>query len=316
MALFDRDGVAGLLAKQNGVITRSQLRSRAMSEAALRHRLRAGGPWQVLLPGVYLSSTGTPTAVQRETAALLYAGPGSAITGPAGLAFHRVRAPDTEVIDVLVPTARRRQDAGFVRLHRTSVMPGMVFPVGSVCYVPPARAVADTVRGLADLREVRAVVADAVQRRRVQVWQLAEELTRGQAQGTARLRAVLAEVAEGVRSAVEGDLRGLVKRERLPDPVYNPRLFVGRTFIGVPDAWWPGACVAVEIDSRQWHLSPRDWEETLARNARMSAHGIVVLHISPRRLRTEPRQVAAEIRSALAAGRGCAELGITALPAR
>jgi hypothetical protein len=144
MALFDRDGVAGLLAQQNGVITRSQLRSRAMSEAALRHRLRAGGPWQVLLPGVYLSSTGTPTAVQRETAALLYAGPGSAITGPAGLAFHRVRAPDTEVIDVLVPTARRRQDAGFVRLHRTSVLPGMVFPVGSVCYVPPARAVADT----------------------------------------------------------------------------------------------------------------------------------------------------------------------------
>jgi very-short-patch-repair endonuclease len=314
-ALFDRAAVAALLAKQHGVITRSQLTNRAMSDAALRHRIRTGGPWRVLLPGVYLSCTGTPTLAQREIAALLYAGPGSVITGPAGLVFHRIRAPETGLIDVLVPAARRRRDAGFVRLHRTSMMPTMVFPVGPVRYVPPARAVADTVRGLTDLPDVRAVVADAVQRRKVQVWHLAEELAHGQAQGTARLRLVLAEVADGIRSAAEGDLRALIKRERLPDPLYNPRLFAGQTFIAVPDAWWPDACVAVEVDSREWHLSPRDWERTLARDARISAYGIVVLRISPRRLRTEPSKVAAEIRSVLAARRSCAAPGIRALPA-
>ena len=35
------------------------------------------------------------------------------------------------------------------------------------------------------------------------------------------------EVADGVRSSAEGDLRTLVKRERLPEPMYNPRLYAG-----------------------------------------------------------------------------------------
>jgi len=316
MALFDRDAVAGLLTRQAGVITRAQTRECGMSDAALRHRIRGGGPWQVLLPGVYVSSTGTPTPSQREMAAILYAGPGSAITGPSALAWHRIRGPRTRVVDVLVPEPRRRRDVSFVRLSRTSRMPAVLFPRGQVCYVPPARAVVDTVRGLRDLAQARAVVADGVQQGIVGVRLLADELARGPVQGSARLRGILEEVADGVRSSAEADLRTLIKRERLPDPMYNPRLFAGGSFIAVPDAWWPEAGLAGEMDSREWHLSPRDWERTLARDARMSAHGIVVLHFSPRRLSTEPRVVAAEIRSALEAGRRRGRLGITALPAR
>jgi len=124
------------------------------------------------------------------------------------------------------------------------------------------------------------------------------------------------EVRDGIRSAVEGDLRTLIKRERLPDPMYNPDLYAGDSFIARPDAWWAEAGVAGEIDSREWHLSPQHWERTLARDARMCAHGIVVLHFSPRRLRTEPRQVAAEIKSALAAGRSRGTPQIRAIPAR
>jgi len=238
------------------------------------------------------------------------------LTGPAALRFHRLSGTDAKVVDVLVPRTCRRRDVAFVRMHRTSRMPGLVFPAGKVSYVPPARAVADTVRGLSDPNEVRNVVANAVQRRRVQVWQLADELRCGPIQGTAHLRAALAEVADGVRSVAEADLRTLIKREHLPVPMFNPRLFVGESFIAVPDAWWPQACVAVEIESREWHLAPSDWERTLARDAKMSAHGIVVLHFPPRRLRSEPRMAAAEIRSALEAGRGREAHGISALPAR
>jgi hypothetical protein len=72
--------------------------------------------------------------------------------------------------------------------------------------------------------------------------------------------------------------------------------------------------VAVEVESRQWHLSPGDWERTLERDARMSASGIIVLHFPPSRLRTEHRAVAAEIRSALEAGRRRGPVNITALP--
>jgi hypothetical protein len=315
-ASFDRDALAELLERQKGVVTRSQARDCGMSDAALRHRLRTGGPWQALLPGVYLNANGAVASAQRELAAILYAGSGSVITGPAALAWHRIRVPRTSVVNVLVPEPRRRRDIGFVQLSRTSRMPHMIFPDGQVCYVPAVRAVADTVRGTRDLGVVRAIVADGVQRGIVRIPQLADELAAGPARGSARLREVLAEVGEGVRSSAEGDLRALIKRERIPDPMYNPRLYAGGSFIAEPDAWWTDAGVAGEIESREWHLSPQDWERTLARDARMSAYGIIVLHFPPKRLRTEPQAVAAEIRSALAAGRGRGPLDIRALPAR
>lgn len=247
---------------------------------------------------------------------MLYAGPGSVITGPAALTKHRIRAPKTRCVDVLIPHDRRRRSLDFVRVTRTSRMPGMLFCDGPISYVPPERAVGDTVRVLRDLSEVRAVVADGVQRGTVLTWQLAEELIRGPVQGSAGFRRVLGEVADGVRSSAEGDLRTLIKRERLPDPMYNPRLYSGDRFIAVPDAWWPDAGVAVEIESRQWHLSPGDWEQTMARAARMGSYGIVVLHFPPTRLRSEHRHVAREIRAAVEAGRKRGRLDIRALPAR
>jgi very-short-patch-repair endonuclease len=102
-----------------------------------------------------------------------------------------------------------------------------------------------------------------------------------------------------VRSAAEGDLHTLVKRERLPEPMYNARLFVGNQFLAMPDAWWPQAGLAVEVDSREWHLSPADWERTLARGARMTEHGILVMRFTPRQVRTAGRDVASKIRSVL-----------------
>ena len=86
-------------------------------------------------------------------------------------------------------------------------------------------------------------------------------------------------------------------------PLFNPRLFVGSEFPAMPDCWWPKLVVAVEADSRAWHFSPRDWEQTLARHARMSAHGIVVLHFPPKRIRHQRAEVADQIRRALVSGR-------------
>jgi very-short-patch-repair endonuclease len=55
------------------------------------------------------------------------------------------------------------------------------------------------------------------------------------------------------------------------------------------------------VDSHQYHLSPEDHERTLARDARMRALGINVLHFTPRQIRIQPAQVIAAIRFALAA---------------
>jgi hypothetical protein len=303
-----------LLRAQNDVLTRAQALT-GLSEAALRHRLRPGGPWRIVLPGTYLATVGLPTIGQREMAALLYCGPGSAITGMAALERLGIRVPHSDVTDVLVPASTRRQSAGFVRVHRTSRMPERVWLANGLRYAPAARSVADAVRGWTDQRAIRAVVADAVQRGRCPLRELTDELTCGPKRGSGGLRAALAEVADGVRSVAEGDLRALIRSARLPAPLYNPRLFVAEAFLAQPDAWWPDAGVACEVDSREWHLSPDDWDRTLSRHARMSAHGIIVLHFTPRRIRSESPAVIAELRQALASGRARPRLPVRAVPA-
>lgn len=120
---------------------------------------------------------------------------------------------------------------------------------------------------------------------------------------SARLRQVLAEVADGAWSVAEAEFRDLIIRARLPLPVFNARLFTpDGNFIARPDAWWPREGVAAEIDSREWHLSPADWERTMRRHACMSSHGILVLHFAPRQIHTNPAAVVDAITDTLAAG--------------
>jgi hypothetical protein len=266
--------------------------------------------------GVYLAVTGTPTALQQELAALLYAGPGSVITGQSALRCHYIGRTVPDMVDVLVPAARQRRGAGFVRLHRTTRMPERIWERGPIRYVPPARAVADTVRDMASLRDVRAVVADAVQRDRCTVRDLAAELNEGPKWGSSLFRQALADVAEGVRSTAEGDLKDLLAKAKIPMPLFNPALYdQDGTFIARPDAWWPELGIAMEVDSHEWHLSPEDHAHTLARGRRMGRYQIVVLRFTPRQIRSEPDSVVRDIRAALEGARGRPPLNLRTVPA-
>jgi len=228
--------------------------------------------------------------------------------------WYGVRA-SSDSIDLLVPANRAPRSAGFVVIHRTTKLPQFVCSSGPVRYALAARAVADAARLMHDLREVRAVVAGAVQRGQCTVEQLEVELKDGPRNGSALLRTVLAEVGIGVRSAPEGDLLDLIKRGRLPMPMMNPRVLVGKELIARPDAWWPEYGVAVEVDSKEWHVAPERWERTMTRHARMTALGILVLHFSPRQIRQKPDEVIATIRKALDSRQGHPKLAVRTLPA-
>jgi hypothetical protein len=308
--------VAAVLRQQGGLITRPQALAAGWTIARLRHRARADGPWRVVLPGIYLSANGPLAGGQREIAAALYAGPGCVLTGPAALRQQGVRVPATELIDVLVPASAKRQSVSFIRMHRTTRMPDQVFIVDGVRWALAPRAVADTARSEYELREVRAMVADAVQRGRCTIQQLATELRAGPSRESGRLRAALEEVADGVGSVAEGELRQLIKRSGLPEPMYNPDLYVGSQFLARPDVWWPDAGVAAEVDSRAWHLSPEQWTNTMARHSRMTARGIHVLHFAPKQIKTESRRIIEELRSAIETGRRRPPLEIRTVPRR
>jgi len=311
---LNREALDRILERQLDLITRRQALAVGLTRHALQHRLRPEGPWRTALPSVYLATTGALTIGQQEMAALLYGGQGSVITGPAALRWHHVRVPPVTFVDVLVPITRQRRDMEFVRLHRTTRLPGTVRRFGPLRYVLPPRAVADTARDLASLRDVRAVVADAVQRDACTVADLSAELAAGPSVGSALFREALCDVADGIRSAAEGDLKDLLRKSGLPMPLFNPSLYAGNTFVAKPDAYWPEFGVAVEVDSREWHMSPEDHADTLARRRRMGKCTIIVMPFTPKQIRTAPARVIAEIRDTLDGARGRPPLNLRTVP--
>jgi hypothetical protein len=312
---FDEAHMNRILTEQYLVITRSQVLVCGMSSRALHPRVASSGPWQRLLPGVYLTVTGTVTQEQREMAALLYAGPQSMITGLAAVRRHRLRPPGPDVVDLLIPWTQRCQSTAYVRVHRTRRLPSRMFVTGKIRFAEAPRAVADAARSLIRFDDVRAVVSEAVQRRACTVDELAGELEAGPSAGSALLRKALAEVADGVRSVAEADFRVLIVRSDLPRPVFNAQLVdVDGTLIAITDAWWQEAGVAAEVDSRAYHLAAADQDRTTERHDKLTAHGILALHFSPRRIKDDPTGVLREIRQAIKSGLERPPLPVKGLP--
>jgi very-short-patch-repair endonuclease len=312
---LDVERLNRILQEQHQVITRQQALACGMSRSTVDHRISMNGAWQRLLPGVHLAVTGMPTQDQRDIAALLYAGPRSVITGPVAVRRHRLRSPGPDVVDVLVPWNVRRQSTAFVRIHRTRQMPKRIATVGKIRFAWPARAVADAARGMTRFDDVRAVVCEAVQRRVCGVAELTDELNEGPSAGSRLYRAALVEVGDGVRSVAEADFRRLIARGRLPKPMFNAKLFtLDGVFIAMVDAWWQDAGVAAEVDSRAYHLAAEDQDRTTTRHDKLVAHGVLPLHFSPRRIKTEPAAIVSEIRSAIEKGRQRPPLPLVAFP--
>ena len=313
---FDTERLRHVLQVQYQVVTRGQALLCGVPHTTLDRQIAPGGPWQRLLPGVYLTVTGTATRDQREMAALLYAGPQSLITGSAAVRRHRLSSPGPDLVDVLIPWNARKQSVGFVRVHRTRRIPARGYVTGQIRFTAPPRAVADAARTLTRFDDVRHVVCTVVQQRACTVAELTEELQAGPPAGATLFRAALAEIGDGVRSVAEGDLRVLILGSDLPKPMFNARLFdAGGVFIAIVDDWWQDAGVAGEVDSRAYHLSADDQDRTTERHDRLIAHGIFPLHFSPRRIKTDPAAIIRDLRSAIDAGRRRPPLPITAPPA-
>jgi hypothetical protein len=315
----DQQRLSRLLANQYNVIARHQALACGITRSALAHKLRQGGQWRKILPGVYAAHTGTVTAEQREMAALLHAGPGSVITGAAAVRRHNLTCAGLGEVDVLVRTGVRVQSAAFARIQHTTRMPGRAWSTRGLRFAPLPRAVADAARAMKNFDDVQALVCEAVQHGRCTAEELIAELREGPTAGSRLFREALAEITAGIRSVAERDLKRIIDRSDVEKPMYNPRLYLfdGETFtfLGIPDAWWQRAGVAAEADSLQYHLSASDHAATVARHNLMESKGIHMLHFQPKNIWPERHTILASFRSAIAAGVARPELPIVAVPA-
>lgn len=285
---------------QDGLLTRAQAVALGISDDALAHRVGPGGRWQRVLPRVYATFSGQLTEAQRWTAALLYAGPDAMLGGVTALALLNLRyAPVSAYVHLLLPHQVRRRSSGFVVVRRTHQSLVSWSARGwPVC--PVEVAVVDAARRMRSLRDVRALVCEAVQRRRTTAVALAAAVAAGGSAGSALVRRAVDDVFAGCWSAPECEARDLFGRSRvLPTAQWNVTLRdAGGRFLGVVDCWFADVGLAVEVDSREHHLWGTSFEETMARHNRLEAAGVAVLHISPQRLRREPLAVLREVEAA------------------
>ncbi|MDH6118667.1 hypothetical protein ABH930_003612 [Kitasatospora sp. GAS204A] len=314
------DSVRLLGADQQHIVTRAQLIEHGVPSGTIAHRLRPGGPWQRVLPRVICLQSGRLTAHQRLRAALSYAAPkgerprpgavlltGLAVLADAGLtgAGH---PSDIEVVDVLIPAGRRVASRDFVRVHRAparaSGLPAGFERDDGLWSVSVGRALADVAPHLTSGRQFRALCAEATQRRLCERADLLTRLLGGPSTTAAlpHVQQVADELTCGIYSIAESEARELLRRGGLPEPLWNPVLMLDGRFLAIPDAFWPQACVALEIDSRAWHLRPADYERTLTRGNRLAAARLPVVRATPHQLRTDAATVLRELRTLLATG--------------
>ncbi|MGH3432745.1 MAG: hypothetical protein ACRDQB_07915 [Thermocrispum sp.] len=281
------------------VVTRRELLVHGVSPRTIARRVHADGPWMRLLPGVYVMQSGEPTWQQRAEAALRYAGRTAMITGLHAARLQGLRRlPSDPRIHVLVPHKTQPNSYGYVTVERTERLPQPLMRHG-LPLAPVVRAVLDCTRRMTDAETVQSILAESVQRGLVTPRELRTELDAGTTRGTALPRRLLRDVAMGVRSVSEGDALRLVARSGLPTPRWNvPILGPNGRRIAVIDAWFDDVALAWEIDSFEFHLSPRDYALTMRRHNELVAEGIVVVHTLPSDIRRRPHQVIANLRAA------------------
>lgn len=279
------------------VLTRSALTAAGHSPTYGDHLVRHGRATRAA-PSTYLGPT--PDLRARVDAALEHAGRDGVITGWVGCRLLRLPyVTEAPGVDVLVPASRRRVTTAYVRVHPTSRPPAYWLCDG-LRVAAPVRCVIDAARALSRLRDVRALVLGAGGS--VTADELLAELGAGSRGGRALVGQALRDLQHGARSCPEAELADIVAAAagagRLPPFLLHPDVRVGGRLLGRPDGWFPGLGLGWEVDSRQFHGDDASFDATLARHDRWVAHGLSLLHLTPRRLRAAGPQYVAVLAAA------------------
>lgn len=291
--------VRDLLARQDGVASRAQLLAAGVGVESWRWH--AGRTWRMVLPRVVLMSRSDPTPRQRLVAALLWAGPRSVLAGPTAARAHGITsAPDDGSVHLLVPRPGTDRAAGFASVRRTVLHDPDVVVRGPLRMSSPARAAVDAAASAPSPATATAVLVEAVQRRIASLDDVAEWVHRTRPAPDGSVRAALTAAATGAWSRPEHALSVLVGRSTvLPEPWLNPELTTASgTALLTPDVWFDDVALAAMVHSYRFHAQGEDWDATVDADGSLTAQGIVVVGVTPRRIDREPDAVLARLEQA------------------
>lgn len=281
---------------QDHVAHRDQALTRGLSAESIRYRLRTH-KWARLLPEVYLTHPGEASRRQQMIAALLFAGPDSAIDGFDACRFHGIRsvASDLDQVHVVVPHGSAARSRGFVTVRRTAT-PITVVATDRIRYVDAATAVIAATRCMVGGRSVLAALSDALQGQITTYEALVEAHRLGPRRNSRLATVALESLGAGTRSVPEAEFRELVASSAVLSHVrYNVwlRLPSGRRVC--VDALIESSGVVHETNGRLAHAREDLFEDMQERHDELTASGFTVLHNPPSRIRLRGREVLAQL---------------------
>jgi len=288
--LFHR--IVRIAERQWGVIADWQLIECGMSRPAIT-RWVASGRLHRIYPRVYAVGHTALCTEGRLLAAVLYAGPGAALSHASAAHWWGCLPYVPDPLDVSTP--RRRRSLADVRVH----IPGRIERVmlRGLPVTPVPRTLLDFA-SVAPLARVRKAVAEADFLQLLDLGAIDAVTGIGRA-GSARLNRALAlhrfEYAR-TRSDLEDLFLDLCRRHRLPFPEVNVRVGVHTV-----DALGRNERVVVEVDGGDGHSSYAQMQRDRERDLYLRQRGYMVRRYAWRQVKARHAAVAADVRRSLRA---------------
>jgi len=296
--------LAGLAARQHGVVSFGQLRALGLSKGSVARRVEAGrlhpvhrgvfavghsglsveGAW---LAAVFACGTGLRLAASGESHSATELRDVLDVWGAA--LSHRSAAAAWEMLPVtagrvyvsIAGTVGRKRRVG-LHLHRSRTLTAEAVTVHrGLPVTTPARTIAD-LRLAARIRGCPATVSRAELRRAIRQAEVLGLPT--EAEGT----------TERTRSDLELAFLRLCRRHRLPRPQVN--VPVGDLEV---DFLWPARKLVVETDSYRFHRGRAAFEKDRDRDLRLRDLGYEVIRLTEAQVSSEAGRVAETLRTAL-----------------
>jgi len=291
--------LAEIAGHQHGIVARGQVEGLGLGGNTVDLWVRQGRLHRIH-PGVYALGHDAITVRGRWMAAVLASGPGAVLSHRSAAALWGIWGSGTGEAHVTVPRKTRSQRS--IRRHFGALPVDEVTIRDGIPVTSAARAVLDLAADKGEaaaesaLREIEYLGIYGP----VSIRTLLARHPRHR--GTAIVARCLERLRDDpggrVRSPLEELFLPFLDTHRIPRPRLNAWLSIGDDRFQV-DCLWPSARLIGELDGFQTHGTRRAMSADRKRDRELLAARYRVLRITASQLRTEPHQIAADLRSLL-----------------